>query len=335
MAASSIPGVGHKILNFENPVRIRMRPHQIILRNQSVWGSWVICIDTNMKDIHINIEELDYTKPISYYCSIYGLSENALRNRFKRLGIYNKFVFTQGHTSTIKSTVLKEEYTRSPKLCLECNSELDYKKSTNKFCSKKCFSKYNLKQGNVRRWSSEERQRLSESMIGKERLDLRNGKNILCNNCKKEFYVTPSNQSKCCSKKCYHEWANKIGYMKGKTGGYRKEAGRGKMGWYRGIYCNSTWELAWVIYSLDNNIKFKRNNEGFEYQFGNNKYKFYPDFILEDGRYVEIKGWVTNKDNAKFNYFPHHLIILKKVEMEPILKYVVQTYGKDYWKMYE
>lgn len=25
MAASSISGVGHKILNFENPVRIRMR----------------------------------------------------------------------------------------------------------------------------------------------------------------------------------------------------------------------------------------------------------------------------------------------------------------------
>lgn len=288
-----------------------------------------------MKDIHINIEELDYTKPISYYCSIYGLSANALRNRFKKLGIYNKFVFTQGHTATIKSSILKEEYINSPKLCLECGVMIIYKKSNNTFCSKKCSSKYHIKTGVVRKWTAKEKNKLSTSMLGKERLDLRNGANILCNNCKKEFYVRPSKIYKCCSKKCFYEWSNKTGYLKGKLGGYRKEAGRGKMGWYKGIYCNSTWELAWVIYNIDRNIKFKRNNEGFEYNFGNKKYKFYPDFILEDGTYVEIKGWVTDKDNSKFKYFPHNLNILRKSEMEPILKYVIETYSDNYWKLYE
>ena len=43
------------------------------------------------------------------------------------------------------------------------------------------------------------------------------------------------------------------GYLKGKTGGIREGAGRSKSGWYKGYYCNSSYELAWVIYSLDNN----------------------------------------------------------------------------------
>ena len=43
------------------------------------------------------------------------------------------------------------------------------------------------------------------------------------------------------------------------NGGYRQGSGRGKKGWYKGFFCDSSWELAYVIYCLDHNIDIKRN----------------------------------------------------------------------------
>ena len=44
-----------------------------------------------------------------------------------------------------------------------------------------------------------------------------------------------------------------------KAGGLRLGSGRGKKGWYNGFFCDSTYELVYVIYNLDNNIYFKRS----------------------------------------------------------------------------
>ena len=43
-----------------------------------------------------------------------------------------------------------------------------------------------------------------------------------------------------------------------KLGGYREGSGRSKSGYYNGIYCGSTYELCWVIYALDTQVKFDR-----------------------------------------------------------------------------
>ena len=45
---------------------------------------------------------------------------------------------------------------------------------------------------------------------------------------------------------------------KNTRGGYRPGSGRAKTGYYKGIYCGSTYELAWVIYQIDNNKDFSR-----------------------------------------------------------------------------
>ena len=37
-------------------------------------------------------------------------------------------------------------------------------------------------------------------------------------------------------------------------GGYRKGSGRRKKGWYKGFWCDSSWELAWVIYQIEHDI---------------------------------------------------------------------------------
>ena len=103
---------------------------------------------------------------------------------------------------------------------------------------------------------------------------------------------------------------------------------------YKGYWCDSSWELAYVIYNLEHNIKFERNKQGFEYEFENKKYKYYPDFILEDGTYVEIKGYIDKKNEIKIKSFDKKLIIIDKESIKQYINYVVEKYGKDYIKLY-
>lgn len=120
-----------------------------------------------------------------------------------------------------------------------------------------------------------------------------------------------------------------------KGGGYKPGSGRGKQGWYKGYWCDSSWELAYVIYNLDHNIKFVRNKEGFEYEFENKKYKYYPDFILEDGTYVEIKGFLDKKNKTKIKTFNKRLIIIDKNGIQQYINYAIKKYGKDFIKLYK
>jgi hypothetical protein len=112
-------------------------------------------------------------------------------------------------------------------------------------------------------------------------------------------------------------------------GGYRKGSGRGKSGWYKGYWCDSTWELAWVIYNLDHGIKFERNKEGFEYEYLGKKFKYYPDFIIEDS-YLEIKGHMDKKNLEKIKQFPHKLIIISAKEIDIFIDYAKEKYKVDY-----
>lgn len=82
-------------------------------------------------------------------------------------------------------------------------------------------------------------------------------------------------------------------------------------------------------------ISFKRNYQGFDYKFNGCKHRFYPDFLLEDGTYVEIKGQMFAKDNAKLEQFPFKIIVLRRLEMQTYLNYVKNKYGKDFVKLYE
>jgi hypothetical protein len=157
----------------------------------------------------------------------------------------------------------------------------------------------------------------------------------ICPTCSVEFELYPSDNQICCSKLCSYKWIKKTGYLKGKSGGYRAKGGRGKQGWYKGYYCNSSWELAWVIYQLEHGIKFKRNTTGFPYEFNGKRFKFYPDFILENGDYVEVKGYTDEKVKAKFSNFPHKLIIIEKHDIKPFIQYTEEKYGNDFIKLYE
>ena len=121
-------------------------------------------------------------------------------------------------------------------------------------------------------------------------------------------------------------------------GGLRKGSGRGKKGWYKNHFCDSTWELAWVIYHLEKDISFKRNIEYFEYEFKGKIKKYYPDFIIKD-IYYEIKGRREYKDlddqtRDKIDQFKGNLKVLFQKDMKPYLDYAISKYGKDFHKLY-
>lgn len=118
------------------------------------------------------------------------------------------------------------------------------------------------------------------------------------------------------------------------SGGYRKGSGRGKKGTYKGYYCDSSWELAYVIYNLDHNIEFERNEQLFPYEFNGEQHNYKPDFI-EGDTYVEIKGYFTEQVKAKENAFPFQLKYIDGKGIIKYLDYVEKTYGKNFISMYD
>lgn len=123
------------------------------------------------------------------------------------------------------------------------------------------------------------------------------------------------------------------------SGGLRHGSGRGKKGWYKGYWCDSTWELAWVIYNIEHDITFERNKIGFEYIYEGKKRKYYPDFISSD-IYYEIKGRrkyedLDSENKEKISQFKGNLEVIYEKQMKPYLIYVKEKYGKDFFKLYD
>jgi len=119
------------------------------------------------------------------------------------------------------------------------------------------------------------------------------------------------------------------------SGGYRYGSGRGKHGRYQGHACDSTWELAWIIHAIENNIKFKRNTKKFLYEWQGKTHKYIPDFDLGD-HYIEVKGWVTEQTKAKLQAkLDKPVIIMGKKEIQPLLNELIAKHGKDLTILYD
>jgi pyruvate/2-oxoacid:ferredoxin oxidoreductase beta subunit len=96
--------------------------------------------------------------------------------------------------------------------------------------------------------------------------------------------------------------------------------GRTKQVIVDGIKFQGQWELEFYNYCIANNIKIERSNEWFEYEWNGTR-KYFPDFYLpEKNTYVEVKGYETDRDKAKWKYFPKKLKVIKKEEIKKIRK---------------
>ena len=120
--------------------------------------------------------------------------------------------------------------------------------------------------------------------------------------------------------------------MKGnKNWTYNKTRGNGKKGWYNNIFCDSTWELAFLVYYKEHGLNIKRCDKRLEYIWNNEKHIYIPDFETDEG-IIEIKGRKTKQSEVKHKQYQNIKIIDYKL-MIPYLEYVKNKYGDKYWEI--
>jgi hypothetical protein len=204
------------------------------------------------------------------------------------------------------------------KTCKKCGDEFEPSQGLVSYCSLKCR--------NSRTFSEEAKQKKRVANKG----------NVPWN---KDKQLKPASISSClyCGNDIKH-WNSKPRKYHAEcwlkcSGGARRGSSRGKHGWYKGIWCDSSYELAWAIYQLDHNIPFTRNTQSYEYTFNGKQYRYYPDFI-QDGKIIEIKGFVNEQTLAKIKSVPN-LIVLMRNDLQKEFDYVIRKYGKDFIKLYE
>ena len=90
---------------------------------------------------------------------------------------------------------------------------------------------------------------------------------------------------------------------------------------YKGIDLHGTWEVSYAEWLDSNCIKWERPSNYFLYTFDGAEHRYTPDFYLVDtDQYVEIKGYRTAKDKAKWEQFPKDksLIVLMKKDLKAL-----------------
>ena len=267
----------------------------------------------------------DYDYSLRKFDKSNNLSGNTLRRLFIKRNIdYNK----------IKNDyLLQQKQLEESKIlyCENCGKVIDGSYGSGRFCNRHCATIY----GNTHRpkRSDESKKKTSISVKNSIKCQIaaeRSRKIYHCKYCNKEFFISDIRDISgrlYCSKECKHK------YLSEHTGGYREGSGRGKQGWYKGIHCDSSWELAFLVYYMDHNLYIERCKEKRQYVWNNKQHTYYPDFITDDG-IIEIKGYSTDQWKSKEEQNPD-VIVLYKDDMKLYLDYVINTYGTDFIKLYD
>ena len=232
-------------------------------------------------------------------------------------------------------------------ICPKCGKEFtvigtqnDFNKGKlRKFCSRKCANSRNFNEESKQKKSNALKQYYSEhnppvGFCG----NIDNNGNYQkykiydCKYCGKQFTIIDDRDTggrKYCSSECRQKWIKE----NVKWGGQREGSGHSKSGWYKGIYCSSTWELAYLIYCLDHNIPIERCKEERTYIYKGKLHKYYPDFVTSEG-IIEIKGYSTKQWEAK-QVQNSDIIVLYKQDIEKYLKYVHDNYTNNLTELYD
>lgn len=118
--------------------------------------------------------------------------------------------------------------------------------------------------------------------------------------------------------------------------------------YYKNLYFDSSWELAYYIWLEDNKVSFEYKPSYLTYKDNKNiEHRYFPDFKV-NGSYVEIKGdqffnengelgnRAKETDESKFKFLKENGIeIIGSTKIRKYLGYVKETYGKDYLKSFK
>jgi hypothetical protein len=132
---------------------------------------------------------------------------------------------------------------------------------------------------------------------------------------------------KTCSRECFKKLATTNALIQEKHGGGRK-------GKYKGFICDSTYELAFLIWHLDHNFDIKRSKNIYSYEYKGKISKYIPDFIIDSDEY-EIKGYMCNRAKAKLAQ-NSHINVIDKIKIQPYIQWVKEKYKvKNIDQLYE
>ena len=233
--------------------------------------------------------------------------------------------------------------------CPKCGNEFEirileslFKRNKyNKFCSQSC--------ANGKIWSEEHKRLLSETNKNSEKVKQANIINL------EKLRLSGNSRglgkSKCSTNKSYTftclycgEMGEEHNYRKNRkyhpscwkkaSGGIRKGSSRGKSGLYKGYWCDSSYELAYLIFCLEHSISIERNKQSFAYVYKLKQHLFFPDFRV-NGKLTEIKNYRSDLTDAKLLSVTEPIDIYYKDTIQFALEYVIGKYGKNFVDLYE
>ena len=279
-----------------------------------------------------------------YICKICG-EEFKNCNKYSAHFLKHK-IYTEEEKERYRNSRLLKRI-KVNKVCEKCGKEFEVERTVSKeglekiskkekrFCSRSC--------GNGHNHSIEWKENISKALKGNipKNKGCKNPKKnacaVLCKDCGKK--IKPNRSGFC--KKC---WMNSEEYkerlsksLKGKTGGYKEGSVKNyRSGRYNNIWFYCSWELAFYLYHVENNISIERNTESFEYVFNNENRNYIPDFIVNEN-YIEIKGLRYEGVQEKIDQFPKNkklIMIEGKKEIRKYLDYVEKKYGSRFWEIF-
>ncbi len=183
----------------------------------------------------------------------------------------------------------------SYKHCEKCGK--DFKSYSSRFCSRSCANGHSV--------NEHQKMKVSSSLIfhhseSESFLLKRKDKNCkYCGIITKSINNRPTKEY--CTPPCLKAKEKKSQAIslkvKGKTGGYRKQGGRGKGCFYKEIWLDSSWELALAKRLDDLGISWERDTGKHRLPYfdeSGNKKNYFPDFYIPSlNLYIEVKGFWT------------------------------------------
>lgn len=92
---------------------------------------------------------------------------------------------------------------------------------------------------------------------------------------------------------------------------------------YDGIMLKGQWELKLAIWLDSQNIRWEYESSGFPYEWSGSTRTYFPDFFIPSlNFYIEVKGYKTERDEAKWNNFPNNLAIVDKITISKLNSFV-------------
>ena len=184
---------------------------------------------------------------------------------------------------------------------LSVNGRMGIEPTPCKFCNKIYDNKIALSNHSTRCAENPNRQTQTLTDVGREKHRLSNQSRIWTDEMRKNHAIS--------MKKAVAE--NPTAYSS-------SNRGRTKQIIVDGIKLQGQWEVDFYKWAKEKGLNPVRPSKGFKYVW-NGERTYFPDFYIEKLQlYVEVKGYETDRDKAKWQSFPTPLSIIKAKEIDQI-----------------